>query len=296
MTIPMQWALRRRMMMAALDSGVDVANLLIQGSCTFTDYGVVTMGDGNDYRLLAITQSGNLVFAEPVNVEVCVVGGGANGNQTTTIGQGNTSFAGAGAYMVNQVIEAFEGGTVVVGAAEGVSSIGGASVNAVSGKSGGTGAGGNTNSTSSAGQGDGLSKYPFGDDSYELWLDKPHCAGGAAGGTGTNIDLPTTRYYTTGGNGGTNGSNGGVATSLSSKYDRPFLGGVGGTFGGGNGGGYSDDGSNVSATNAAYYGSGGGGGAYTETYYENAMPTKGGIGYQGIVYVRIPVDQSLLAA
>lgn len=78
MTMPMQWALRRRMMMAA-SGGVDVANLLIQGSCTFTDYGVVTMGDGNDYRLLAITQSGNLVLSEPVNMEVCVVGGGANG-------------------------------------------------------------------------------------------------------------------------------------------------------------------------------------------------------------------------
>ena len=52
MAMPMQWALRRRMMMAAT-GGVDVANLLIQGSCTFTDYGVVTMGDGNNYRLLA---------------------------------------------------------------------------------------------------------------------------------------------------------------------------------------------------------------------------------------------------
>lgn len=77
--IPMQWAMRRRMMMAA-QGGVDVANMLIQGSCTFTDYGVVTMGNGNDYRLLAITQSGNLVLTEPVNIEVCVVGGGANGS------------------------------------------------------------------------------------------------------------------------------------------------------------------------------------------------------------------------
>ena len=50
------WNLRRRMMMAAVAS-VDIANLLIHGSCTFTDYGIVTMGDDKGYRLLAISCS-----------------------------------------------------------------------------------------------------------------------------------------------------------------------------------------------------------------------------------------------
>lgn len=59
----------------AASGGVDVANLVIEGSCTFQDYGVVQMNDG-DYRLLAITNSGNLVPAQPINMEVCVVGGG----------------------------------------------------------------------------------------------------------------------------------------------------------------------------------------------------------------------------
>ena len=140
---------RRRMMMAALGSGA----LSITYTGAYTDYGMVTMSDGARYRLLAFTSSGTLSIEQPVNCEVCVVGGGANGD---TGGPG-----GAGAYMKNQVIEAFEGGAVVVGAGQGVSSIADVSVNAVSGKNGGTGAGGNP-----AGTGDGLSKYPFEDTSY----------------------------------------------------------------------------------------------------------------------------------
>ena len=163
--------LRRGTTMAA-SGGVDVANLVIEGSCTFQDYGVVQMNDG-DYRLLAITNSGNLVPAQPINMEVCVVGGGANG---TSGGPG-----GAGAYMKNQVIEAFEGGAVVVGAAQGASSIGGVSVSAVSGKSGGTGAGCGYREYNSPGSGDGISKYPFGDINYSLWSGKPHCGAGSGG-------------------------------------------------------------------------------------------------------------------
>ena len=60
MTIPMQWALRRRMMMAALGSGIDVAALSITYTGTYTDYGMVTMSDGARYRLLAFTSSGTL--------------------------------------------------------------------------------------------------------------------------------------------------------------------------------------------------------------------------------------------
>ena len=65
--------LRRRLGMVA--AGIDVATLSINYTGAHQDYGVVQMNDG-DYRLLAITSSGNLVPAEPVNIEVCVVGGG----------------------------------------------------------------------------------------------------------------------------------------------------------------------------------------------------------------------------
>lgn len=293
MTMPMQWALRRRMMMAA--TGIDVATLSINYNGAHQDYGVVQMNDG-DYRLLAFTSSGTLTIDKPVNVEVCVVGGGANGNAEGDYGAGNKSLGGAGAYLKNQVIEAFEGGAVVVGAAQGASSIGGVSVAAVSGASGGTGAGVHT---FYAATGDGLSKYPFGDDSYELWLGKPHCAGGAAGGYATRT-APTSsgadRYNTyQGGNGGTNGGNGGVAKQVGSKVASHYVsGGSGGSYGGGNGGAVAYN--VATGENATYYGSGAGGGGYFEAYGENDKTLAGGSGYQGIVYMRIPVNQSILAA
>lgn len=268
---------RRRMMMAALGSGIDVAALSITYTGTHTDYGMVTMSDGARYRLLAFTSSGTLSIEQPVNCEVCVVGGGANGSNGSTY---STAGGGAGAYMKNQVIEAFDGGPVVVGAAQGVSSIGGVSVAAVSGKNGGTGAGGQTGGT-----GDGISKYPFGDDSYELWGEKPHCAGGGAGGIakfGSGYRGQTYSY----GDGGSNGSNGSAQTfrdhGQSTPSDAP--GGSGGLYGGGNGGNATSNGAN-----ATYYGSGGGAGGY---YFSSDDIGNGGSGYQGIVYIRIPEDQA----
>lgn len=250
----------------AASGGVDVANLVIQGSCTFQDYGVVEMHDG-DYRLLAITNSGNLVPAQPVNIEVCVVGGGANG--------GANKRGGGGAYLKNQVIEAFEGGPVVVGAAQGASSIGDVSVDAVSGASGGSGGGGHRRF--GAGYGDNISKYPFGDRNYELWSGKPHCAGGAGGGYSSSNN-----GNFTGGNGGTDGGNGAEAVTYSDVGSPD--GGTGGSYGGGNGGRGFSTGNNGS--NATYYGSGGGGQGDG-----NGISGSAGVGYQGIVYVRIPVDQ-----
>lgn len=266
------------MMMGTLGGGVDVAAMTIQGSCTFTDYGIVTMSNGNNYRLVAITGSGNIVFASAVNCEVCVVGGGANGSDgSVALDVGG----GAGACMKNQAIEAFEGGAVVVGAAQGTSSIGGVSVAAVSGKNGGTGAGGK-----SEGVGDGLSKYPFGDDSYELWAGKPHCAGGGAGGMSQRVGADNFDSYSYG-NGGSNGSNGSAQTFRAKHGVEHAPGGSGGLYGGGNGGNATYG--QYNGANAIYYGSGGGGGAYY--LYNDADIGNGGSGYQGIVYIRIPVIQ-----
>ena len=267
MTMPMQWALRRRMMMAVLGSGIDVAALSITYTGAYTDYGMVTMSDGARYRLLAFTSSGTLSMEQPVNCEVCVVGGGANG----TNGRGEGGDGGAGAYLKNQAVSAYNGGPVVVGAGQGVSSIADVSVNAVSGKNGGTGAGGTT-----AGTGDGISKYPFEDTGYSLWAGKPHCAGGGQGvykngGNGF-----------TGGDGGTNGSNG--YPRHNDSVSSPS-GGAGGSYGGGVGGSHDS----YNGGNATYYGSGAGGGA---CYISNGTSYyNGGNGYQGIVYMRIPVIQ-----
>ena len=271
MTIPMQYALRRRMMMAALGSGIDVAALSITYTGAHTDYGMVTMSDGAQYRLLAFTSSGTLSIEQPVNCEVCVVGGGANGSKGAA-GQGGDG--GAGAYLKNQVIEAFKSGSVVVGAGQGVSSIADVSVNAVSGRNGGTGGGGPTGGT-----GDGISKYPFEDTGYSLWAGKPHCGGGGQGvyEWKTNISDRYTHGYK-GGNGGTNGGNG--YKQGDSQVSRPS-GGVGGSYGGGAGNGGK----------ATYYGSGAGGGQYYENPDGDVTLGNGGSGYQGIVYIRIPVIQ-----
>lgn len=277
------WALRRRMM--ATLGGVDVANLLIQGSCTFTDYGVVTMSDGNAYRLAAITGSGNIVLSSAVNCEVCVVGGGANGNGFN---------GGAGAYLKNQVIEAFNGGPVVVGAAQGASSIGGVSVSAVSGKSGGTGAGCGYREYNSPGSGDGISKYPFGDINYSLWSGKPHCGAGGAGGESeytTEDDGTRIKILYNGGNGGTNGSNGFAGTREYDGFGSAAK-GQGGAYGGGQGGFDGDATAPGSGANATYYGSGGGGYGGGNHLMGDATV---GSGYQGIVYIRIPLEQEKAA-
>ena len=269
MTIPMQWALRRRMMMAALGSGIDVAALSITYTGAHTDYGMVTMSDGARYRLLAFTASGTLSIEQPVNCEVCVVGGGANGAKATRDGGGGDG--GAGAYLKNQSVSAYNGGSVVVGARQGVSSIAGVSVNAVSGKNGGTGAGGNT-----AGTGDGISKYPFEDTGYSLWAGKPHCGGGGQGA----YEYLTSESSEQGYNGGKGGTNGGNGYSRGSNQVSSPSGGRGGSYGGGRGGTYGV------GNKATYYGSGAGGGQHsTKVLYD------GGSGYQGIVYMRIPVIQ-----
>ena len=272
-TIPMQYALRRRMM-AVL--GIDVAALSITYTGTHTEYGMVTMSDGARYRLLAFTSSGTLSIQQPVNCEVCVVGGGANGATATNKGGGGDG--GAGAYLKNQSVYAYNGGSVVVGARQGVSSIADVSVNAVSGKSGGTGAGGKT-----GGIGDGISKYPFGDTGYSLWAGKPHCAGGGHGADDSGSN-PSQGHK--GGDGGTNGSNGYQWGNHVAANPR---GGVGGSYGGGTGGDYTTGGN---GRNATYYGSGAGGGRkYLDRDY-NVRCYDGGSGYQGIVYIRIPEDQA----
>lgn len=252
------------------DTGIDVSALSITYTGAYTDYGMVTMSDGARYRLLAFTASGTLSIEQPVNCEVCVVGGGANGTKATRSGGGD---GGAGAYLKNQSVSAYNGGSVVVGAKQGVSSIADVSVNAVSGRNGGTGAGGQT-----AGTGDGISKYPFEDTSYSLWAGKPHCAGGGQGVYEYKTGMHSTQGYR-GGNGGTNGGNG--YPQGSNQVSNPS-GGVGGSYGGGTGNG----------GNATYYGSGAGGGRYYENADGDVTLGNGGSGYQGIVYMRIPEDQA----
>ena len=202
------------------------------------------------------------------------MGGGANGARSTRDQGGD---GGAGAYLKNQSVSAYNGGSVVVGAAQGISSIGGVSVAAVSGKNGGTGAGGQT-----AGTGDGMSKYPFEDTGYSLWADKPHCGGGGQGPYEYWTSESSKQGYN-GGKGGSKGSNGSSRGNSLTSY--PFA-GAGGSYGGGSGGGGSGEGNK-----ATYYGSGAGGGRRGQSENGTYFFYDGGSGYQGIVYIRIPVIQ-----
>ena len=263
------------------DTGIDVSALSITYTGAHTDYGMVTMSDGARYRLLAFTGSGTLSIEQPVNCEVCVVGGGADGISAGAAG-------GAGGYLKNQAITKYNGGAVVVGAANAASSVGEVSVKAVSRKNGGTGGGGG--SGYSGGVGDGISKFPFGDESYSLWTGKPHCGGGGGGAIGSDHEAGEGAYN--GGNGGTNGGSG--AESKYAGLGRSGYGGSGGPYGGAKGASASGM-SLASGGSATYYGSGGGGGAkyyyvYSETTYN--IVSNGGSGYQGIVYMRIPEEQA----
>ena len=262
------------------DTGIDISALSITYTGAYTDYGMVTMSDGARYRLLAFTASGTLSIEQPVNCEVCVVGGGANGASAGGAG-------GAGGYLKNQAITKYNGGAVVVGAAQAASSVGEVSVEAVSGKNGGTGGGGG--SGGSGGVGDGISKFPFGDESYSLWTGKPHCGGGGGGAIGSNYEAGERSYD--GGNGGTNGGSG--AGSKYGDWGTSGSGGSGGPYGGAKGASASGR-SLANGGSATYYGSGGGSGAkwyYKDSEKLTAFASSGGSGYQGIVYIRIPVIQ-----
>lgn len=254
-------------------AGGDVIVSHSAGAGGMTDHGVVMLQD-REYRLLEVKQSGTLTFDghqldTGVPVDVCLVGGGANG---MTGGKG-----GEGGEVINVFRMLHNDLIVVVGA-------GGSGITSVSGgisksthvagfgntapitgyNTGGSGGGGGR--YNSAGIGLLQSTYPFGDSLYF----QPHAGGGGGGG-----------YYTSsgpiayiGGAGGANGNNGSNAINSGSSY----AGGSAGDSSAGAGGSRSSSGSN-----ATYYGGGGGGGGTN-----GGSSYSGGSGYQGVIWIRIP--------
>ncbi len=281
--------------------GVDVAAMEISYSASggMQDAGIVTMGDGKQYRLLTITKSGTLTVGEDVKAEVWMCGGGTSGWPAYNSGAGG----GAGAYVAQGVITLTGSMSAVIGSGGsstaagsicspgGISSFGNISTKATAnttlnnlannngaGVSGGTGGGSAMQLT--GGSGDGLTKYPFGDTAY---FTKPHCAGGGAGAHAAEWYLAgsSVAYRAHGGSGGTNGGNG-LQGSVAPGIPVP---GSGGEYGGGQGGTINGNGGD-----ATFYGSGGGGGAYDE-YYGDIVKSGSGSGYQGVIYIRIPVEK-----
>lgn len=255
-----------------------VAEMAITYTGKYTDK-IVTMGDGLQYRLLTLTSSGNLTLGDACdNVGVWLCSGGAKGGDTSSRGAGNGGMGGEfGSSTYSNLLTA-----VVTIAAGGNSSSGGGggfsdfrpngqidnSFTLKEGAKGGTGA-----TMYNYGRGGAASlesTQPFKDSYFTSYP----CAGGG-GGSGYNNGA---RY-----------KGGGGGSSLGRGEDGNS--GTGSAAGGITGGGKGGDATGSSASekaghNATYYGSGGGGGAirYAETH-------NGGNGYQGVVFVRIPLNQ-----
>lgn len=264
--------------------GVDVAAMAISYTGAYTDQLDVVMS-GKTYRLLTLTGSGTLTVPEEVTADVWMCNGGNSGYGGTYHGSG-----GGGGYLLQKEGITMNGSCVCVIGSGSVGNYGtyaapGGSTSFDSetpqtqqkGPNGASGGGGRGGGSSSTGTGKGISTVPF----MESGIFDPHSAGG---GGGANRDAYED-IAQTGGNGGSNGSNGERGQS---DY---YYAGTGGNKGGGDGGKgsrYDDDNTGSDAT---FYGSGGGGGGSYVTSKGSDYTGKGGSGYQGVIYVRIPYEQ-----
>lgn len=250
------------------------------------------------YRLLTLTSSGTLTLSKSRKADVWMVAGG-NTEYYGSGGAGGFSEQENGVQIAGSMAAVVGAGGVYSGrggSRGGLSSFGGTATkdpkSTPSTKIGGTGGGGCGNDTFSSGYGDSKSKYPFGDTggaaaqntgNIVAGTDKPHSGGG--GGAGSN-NLDEDVWYN-GGNGGTNGGSGSAPSGNGNS------GGSGGNHGGGNGGKGERGTTDANGGSATFYGSGGGAAGIYVTSSGKAYYGSGGNGYQGIIYVRIPLDQSI---
>ena len=257
------------------------------------------------YRLLTLTSSGTLTFNKARKGDVWMVAGGNAG----AYGEYYGGAGGYSDYTKNVTFKANLGIAAVIGAgAKNVATVpnanndtwfgGRSSLEAIGTKApssaglrardGGTGGGADARDNESAGTGDGLSKYPFESQSGATLratgavvsgTNEPHSAGGGGG------ELRDKEYnnYAVGGNGGTNGGAGGARSGGSGHAS-------GGVKGGGNGGASEAP---YQGGNGTFYGSGGGAGSLYRTKSSGSRRYVGGDGYQGLIYIRIPLNQSV---
>lgn len=268
-------------------------------SGTFTDE-EVTMS-GQLYRLLTFTGSGILNFGtDTINFDFYACGGGYNGK--TDSSGGSSTIGGNGGNGANFITKYNMSGSkfniVIGGGNGGVSSIENANTlekistsdsDAVIGPTGGTGTGDDRYGPGSPGVKSASSSRPFGDPYF---TKLPCGAGGGGEGSDTETIEPGTpwedpvieiiRNY--GGNGASSEANG------ASKSQS-----LGGATGGGRGGkghyAYLDGGygTGENGARATYYGSAGGGGGNSG---HDQAHSRGGAGYQGVIYIRIPLDNA----
>ena len=266
-------------------ASVDVAALVIGYNGDYTDQTDVVMS-GKHYRLLTLTGSGTLTLDTEVKADIWLCNGGNSGQGRGSGGGGGYIFQSTGqvlgATTVCVIGAGGEGGsTSTSGYAGGSTTFGDATAEAQTNGSdyianGASGGGYGGGYDSRKGVGAYVPTTPFG----ETTIFDLHSAGGGGGGL---RDREDNRTYN-GGAGGSDGSDGSDRTSSGNSY------GTGGVKGGGVGG-TGDAATTRNGNDATFYGSGGGGGG---EYYDTAGKRtngRGGAGYQGIVYVRIPYEQ-----
>ena len=277
-------------------------------SGTMKDPREITDAAGNKYILYELTSSGTLTVDKQVPVDICIVKGGQAGG---SYNNSDYNYGGSGGTMINATVVlngempciVGEGGGVGLSYGQSLEMGGISSIEIDSytyssddyGRRYGTGAGkgaGGSGFEPNNSRGDGKTKYVFGDESV---YDYPICAGGG-GGASYQMSGAEYRSITRGGDGGTNGGNGEDHSSAMMNpetdtqywetipYVEPSLGGY---YGGGNGAGIEEGGSVILPTNGFTYGSGGGG---ARNYYGVSSWGGGdeGLGYQGVIFIRIP--------
>lgn len=257
-------------MILNLAEGQGKTKIAYSGNCTTKTITV----NGSQYTLYTITGSGTLTVKgkDQSGVGIWLCGGGDT--TSTLYGGGGGYFAQNASYMLGKGTY-----TITVGAAEGTSTISksGTAVLTAAGatnQNGGSGGGGEGYVDGPGGQtggkGSGTSTRPFGDSVNFTSLPCAGGGGGSCSGFGGTSN---------GGAGGSNGANGGSSTTPSGSSAS---GGTGGATGGGRGRSTNNTGSG----NASYYGSGGGG-RYRDAG-SSSIKGANGIGYQGVVFMRVP--------
>lgn len=265
----------------SLLTGQAVISQSLKKKASFTYTGACSRStvtyNGIGYLQLALTGSGILNVIGEADAYLWLCSGG-NSGEASTVSTGDAGRGGGGGNILSGELALASGSYVATIGSGGTvptsgHGIGGTtkfgSLSVSSSTTGQNGAsGGGAAYGKSAGMGASVTTYPFKDTAN--FASRPHCGAGAGG---THYGSP---HYK-GGNGGTNGGNGGEISSTSSTTTYA----TGGAYGGGNG---AASGSYLNAGSATYYGSGGGG-----KYF--AINSKAGNGYQGIIYIRIPLEQ-----
>lgn len=242
------------------------------------------------YRLLTLTSSGTLTLSKSRKADVWMCNGG-NGGNGGSASDGTGGSGGGGGYIHQERMQVSGSVVCTIGTGGGASAAGGTTsfgakkpAEQSSGPNGASG-GGNGYGEETRGKGNLGSTMPFSGTPNEHSFLKYHSAGGGGGGIRRRYEYDDGWHtnYGIGGAGGSNGSNGIDSGS-----------GAGGDYGGGEGEAFD---SQSQKKDAFWYGSGGGGARVkmdeTDNGREYYADSSGGSGYQGIIYIRIPLDQSI---